>query len=77
MLSTCQHSSQGFLTTSQTEREEGEGTDVENGFRAWSCWTWVNRHANHVVKDLVERSDMQQHQRERRCALCGKGYQRR
>ena len=58
-----------------TEREEGEGTDVENGFRACSCWTWVNRRLNHVVKDLVEVSDLQQYQCERWCELCGKGYQ--
>ena len=37
----------------------------------------VNRHLNHVVKDPVEVSDMQQYRRERRCELCGKGYQRR
>ena len=36
-----------------------------------------NRHLNHVEKDLVEVSDMQQHQSERRCELRGKGYQRR
>ena len=28
-------------------REEGERIDVENGFRACSCWTWVNRRESH------------------------------